>query len=116
MTRQEQRVCQQVGKRIAGERLRQKMSRRALARDVGVDHARLRQVELGTGNPSLCLLVRVARALEVELTVFFKAGSSWVQPLPAAGLALELLRQHNEIGQMRGVLEAANEGGIPQAS
>lgn len=109
-------MCEQVGKRITGERLRQGLSRRALARRVEVDHTCLRKVELGTGNASLCLLVRIARALEVELALFFKAGASWVQPIPPAGLDLELLRQHNDIGQMRGVLEAANEGAVPQAS
>ena len=107
--RGEQREAMQVGRRIQAERQVQGVSRRALARQCGVGPTVLRTIELGLGNPTLRQLVAIARALRVDLWMLFQPGTPWLWPVPPGSLGLERQRQHDAIGRVRGLLEAANE-------
>ncbi|MBT2401141.1 helix-turn-helix transcriptional regulator [Streptomyces sp. ISL-100] len=56
-----------VGRRIREARLAADLSQVALAELVGVDHKTVHRIEYGTRDPSLGLLLQLARALRVPL-------------------------------------------------
>lgn len=56
-----------IGRRIRQARTDANLSQVALADLVGVDHKTVHRVEYGTSDPSLGLLLQLARALRVPL-------------------------------------------------
>ncbi|XUM01203.1 helix-turn-helix transcriptional regulator [Streptomyces venezuelae ATCC 10712] len=56
-----------IGARIRDARVRAELSQLALAELCGVDHKTIHRIEYGASDPSLSLLLRIARALDVPL-------------------------------------------------
>ncbi|MFE1346645.1 helix-turn-helix domain-containing protein [Streptomyces sp. NPDC058757] len=56
-----------IGARIRAAREHANLSQLALAERCGVDHKTIHRVEHATSDPSLSLLLRLARSLEVPL-------------------------------------------------
>ncbi|MFR9800084.1 helix-turn-helix domain-containing protein [Streptomyces sp. MS06] len=56
-----------IGDRIRTERRRQNATQEALYLAAGIDRVTLQMLEAGRGNPTLRVLLRVARALDVPL-------------------------------------------------
>ncbi len=63
----QQRNVQALAERLRRLRVAQGLSQRAAASLIGVGPPVVRRIESGVGNPSLAVLVSVARAFEVSL-------------------------------------------------
>ena len=61
----------QLGCRLIEARLKRKLSQRALAKRVRTSQAAISRIEGMDGNPSLLLLKRIARALDLKLDIKF---------------------------------------------
>ena len=59
----------QLSCKLIEARLQKKMSQRELAKNVGTSQAAISRIEGMNGNPSLSLLKRIAKALDVKLTI-----------------------------------------------
>jgi len=65
-----------VGKKLRQLRKQQGLSLRILANNSGLSHSFICDVEHGRSNPSIASLQALARALEVDVGVFFRGGGS----------------------------------------
>jgi transcriptional regulator with XRE-family HTH domain len=63
---------QRIGLRIRHIRLSAGLTQEALAEVAGLSYKFIGEVERGTGNPTVDSLAAIARALNVELTEFFR--------------------------------------------
>ena len=61
----------QLGRKLIEARLKRKMSQRELAKNVGTSQAAISRIEAMNGNPSLSLLKRISKALDMRLTISF---------------------------------------------
>lgn len=61
-----------LAKKLIENRLKRKISQRALAKKIKTTQAILSRIETMTANPSLSLLKRIASALNAKLIVSFK--------------------------------------------
>jgi len=61
-----------LAKEIIKKRLQKKMSQRDLAKKLKTSQAVISRIETMNANPSLSLLKRIAKALDVNLQVSFK--------------------------------------------
>lgn len=61
----------QLSCRLIEARLGQRLSQRDLAKKVGTSQAAISRIEAMSGNPSLYLLKRIARALNTKLRISF---------------------------------------------
>jgi transcriptional regulator with XRE-family HTH domain len=68
------RFARQLAGRVRRERAAQALTRAELAQRVGVGVAVIRRIETATGNPSLAMLVSVARALRLSLANLLGSG------------------------------------------
>lgn len=59
----------QIAKQIISARLKQKISQEELAKKVGTDQAIVSRLENMAGKPSISLLERFARALNVQFNI-----------------------------------------------
>lgn len=59
----------QIAKQIIAARLKQKISQEELAKKVGTDQAIVSRLENMVGKPSIFLLERFARALNIQLNI-----------------------------------------------
>jgi transcriptional regulator with XRE-family HTH domain/quercetin dioxygenase-like cupin family protein len=66
-----------LGERIRAQRIRQGMSLRALARQVGVSASMISQIETGKSRPSVSTLYAITTALSIPLQDLFAAGESF---------------------------------------
>lgn len=67
-----ERVCRNLGQRVIELRKEFDLTQEALADRVGIDARDLRRVEAG-GNVTVHMLVRFAKALNVEIGALFEA-------------------------------------------
>ncbi|MFV1917709.1 MAG: multiprotein-bridging factor 1 family protein [Patescibacteria group bacterium] len=61
-----------LAKQLIEKRLKKNMSQRQLAKKLKTSQAVISRIETMSGNPSLSLLKRIARALDSKLTLKFK--------------------------------------------
>lgn len=61
------RVLERIGARVRAGRARRGMTRRMLAGDSGVSERYIAQLEAGTGNPSVAVLLEIARAMTLDI-------------------------------------------------
>lgn len=66
---EESEVEYQLAKKLIEVRLAQKLSQRDLAQKVHTSQAAISRIEVMHGNPSLSLLKRIAKALNVKLSI-----------------------------------------------
>jgi ribosome-binding protein aMBF1 (putative translation factor) len=66
---EESEVEYQLMLQLIEERLKRKLSQRALAKKVGTSQSVIARIEGMDANPSLLLLKRIAHALNIKLTV-----------------------------------------------
>lgn len=66
----EHAIAQTVGTNLRRFRARQQLTLDALARRSGVSRAMLGQIELGRSTPSIAILWKIARALDISVTSF----------------------------------------------
>ena len=59
----------QIARQIIGARIKQKMSQEELAKKVGTGQAVISRLEGMNGKPSISLLERIARALNIKIRV-----------------------------------------------
>jgi len=64
----------QIGKRLRALREAAGRSQGQLAHKAGISRVYLNQLEAGTRDPSLSILTRLARALEVSVAALVSAG------------------------------------------
>ncbi|WP_249779320.1 helix-turn-helix domain-containing protein [Bradyrhizobium sediminis] len=62
MGRSESEFLAQLGERVRDTRMLRGMSRRELARRSGISERYIAQIEVGKGNVSIVLLLRIAQA------------------------------------------------------
>lgn len=74
-----------VGERIRAERLRQSMSLRSLAREVGVSASMISQIETGRSRPSVSTLYAITSALGISIEDVFDAAVPAAAPRVLAG-------------------------------
>lgn len=67
-----ERLQKQIGKRIKQLRAERKMKQKELAAECGLEVAHLSRIEAGGQNLTLKMLVRIAKALETEVSDFFQ--------------------------------------------
>jgi transcriptional regulator with XRE-family HTH domain len=67
-TRPFQRLSRTLGKRVHELRIERGWTQRSAAAHIGIGPAVVRRLETGLANPSLAVLVSVARAFRVPLT------------------------------------------------
>ena len=60
-------ICVKFGKRVKAYRLEQKLSQEALAHEADSNRTYISDVERGTRNPSIEVVERIARALNVSM-------------------------------------------------
>lgn len=70
-------LLKQVGERVRSARERKGISRRVLSENSGVSQRYLAQLEAGTGNISIGLLMRVAQSLDHKIEWFVGAEDPW---------------------------------------
>ena len=63
----------QLARSLIAARIKRKMSQATIAKKAGTNQASISRLETGDSKPSLSLLRRVARALDVRLMVRFEA-------------------------------------------
>ncbi|MCC7527088.1 MAG: helix-turn-helix transcriptional regulator [Candidatus Melainabacteria bacterium] len=63
----EKKICRRFGKRVKELRLRSRLSQEDFADQAGVDSSYLGKVERGERNPSLGVVARIAKALDMTL-------------------------------------------------
>jgi len=61
----------QLSCRLIEARMKNKMSQRQLAKKIGTSQAAISRIEGMDGNPSLGLLKRIAKALDLQLQISF---------------------------------------------
>lgn len=61
------RVLERIGARVRAGRAQRGMTRRMLARDSGVSERYIAQLEAGEGNPSIAVLLEIARAMTLDV-------------------------------------------------
>lgn len=76
-------MCLRVLQLLAGERVRRKVSKYALAQRSGVSPQMLGYIETGERSPTLELVCRIAGALEVDLAKLFRQAEREL-PKPTA--------------------------------
>lgn len=69
----------EISKKLIGARLKslresRKLTQEKLSEKVDINPVHLSNIERGVANPSLALLIRIAKALEVELWELFDYG------------------------------------------
>lgn len=69
----------EISKKLIGARLKslresKKLTQEKLSEKVDINPVHLSNIERGVANPSLALLIRIAKALEVELWEIFDYG------------------------------------------
>jgi len=69
----------EISKKLIGARLKslresKKLTQERLSEKVDINPVHLSNIERGVANPSLALLIRIAKALEVELWEIFDYG------------------------------------------
>ncbi|MBM7791233.1 helix-turn-helix domain-containing protein [Tenggerimyces flavus] len=74
-----------VGERIRAERLRQDLSLRSLAREVGVSASMISQIETGRSRPSVSTLYAITSALGISIEDVFDAAESAAVPVVSGG-------------------------------
>lgn len=62
-----------LGKRIKRERKRNKITQERLAEIVGISRAYMGYIEQGRNTPSIKVLQKIAKALKIPLSEFFKS-------------------------------------------
>lgn len=60
-------IAIKFGKNVRKLRLGQKISQGKLAKKLGVDPSYISQIERGIGNPSLRVVERIAKALDISI-------------------------------------------------
>lgn len=65
------RVCMQLGKVIQAQRKAIGLSQEELAHQANIDRTYISQIERGVGNPSLLIIAKVAKVLNVSLAQLF---------------------------------------------
>ncbi len=101
----------QVGQRVRSARERKGISRRVLSENSGVSQRYLAQLEAGTGNISIGLLMRVAQSLDHKIEWFVGEKDPWnSSSLRVAELFDSADRQTREL-VMRALGPAASEAG-----
>ncbi|OXS35363.1 helix-turn-helix transcriptional regulator [Streptomyces sp. XY006] len=60
--------CRAIGDRIRAERLRQNRTQEQLHLAAGISRFTLQEIEAGRANPTLRLLLRIARELDTPLS------------------------------------------------
>ncbi|MBL4597578.1 MAG: helix-turn-helix transcriptional regulator [Rhizobiaceae bacterium] len=78
------RLLRTVGERVKNLRARKGISRRALSEDSGVSQRYLAQLESGSGNISIGLLLRVANALDFKIEWLVSEEDPWNSDLSMA--------------------------------
>jgi len=68
----EQEYLKQLGKKIKEIRLRKKISQTEVAYRCGFDKSNYNTIEAGKRNPTIVSLLKIAKALDVELIEFLK--------------------------------------------
>ena len=63
-----------IGARLKSLRESKKLTQEKLSEKVDINPVHLSNIERGVANPSLALLIRIAKALEVELWELFDYG------------------------------------------
>lgn len=77
-------VLVQFGKNVKALRLRSRWSQDRLAQELGINRNSVSRIELGLQNPSLLLLVQLARVFGVPLaTLLFHCDPTPIQLEPA---------------------------------
>lgn len=69
---EETKVEYSLASQLIAKRISKKMSQRALAKKLNTTQAVISRIETMNGNPSLSLLKRIAKALDVKLSLEFK--------------------------------------------
>ena len=73
---QQHEFLQSLGRRVQSTRLSRGMTRKALAESAGVSERHLANLEHGTGNASIVVLLQVAQALGCALGALFGSVAS----------------------------------------
>src|SRR5262249_32768864 len=76
-----QRLLVAVGERVRNARARMGMSRRLLAERSGVSQRYLAQLEVGQGNISIGLLLRIADALDFRIEWLVSEDDPWTSDI-----------------------------------
>ena len=69
-------INKMIGRRLRALRMAQNINQVALAKRVGVTQPYIVALEKGRENPTLAILVRLSKALNVHLTDIFKLGDA----------------------------------------
>jgi transcriptional regulator with XRE-family HTH domain len=92
-----------LGQRIREERMKQSMSLRALARDVGVSASMISQIETAKSQPSVSTLYAITSALGISVEELFRSAA---QPDGEASISSQTVRAARADGPPTTVLEA----------
>jgi transcriptional regulator with XRE-family HTH domain len=66
-------ILKQIGKNIKNIRTKRGMTQLDLAAECGFEKSTLGRIEIGSTNPTVKTLFKIAKALEVNLTDLFKS-------------------------------------------
>lgn len=72
----EEKYIKAIGKNIVNLRTEKNLKQIDLAYKVGIEDSALRRIESGRTNPTIKTLLKIAHALNVELTVLFNGIKS----------------------------------------